>query len=81
MAGLAWLGARRQVSELGEPLGLDVVLALTGPVEDPAVLRHPEEIVRAGPAGAYQAKDLVGEQAQFPVDIGVIHSFKLSSIA
>jgi hypothetical protein len=37
--------------------------------------------VRARPGGADQAEDLVGKQAQFPVDIGVIHSFKLSSIA
>jgi hypothetical protein len=79
-AGLTRLGACRQVSELGEPFGLDVVLALTCPVENPPVPRHPEEIVRAGPVRPDEAEDLVGEQAQFPVDIGVIHSFKLSSI-
>jgi hypothetical protein len=80
LPGLARLGARRQVSELGQPLGLDVVLALTGPVEDPTVPRHPEEIVRPGLVRADEAEDLVGEQAQFRVDKGVIHSFKLSSI-
>jgi hypothetical protein len=35
LAGLARLCARRQIAELGQPLGLDVVLALPRPAEDP----------------------------------------------
>jgi len=63
-AGLARLRARLEVAELGQALGLDVVLALAGPVEHAPAPRHAQEVVRAGAVAAHEAEDLVREQAQ-----------------
>src|SRR5262249_32675419 len=74
LPGLARLCARGEVAELREPLRLDVVLALPGPVEDPAVPRHLQEVVRAGSAVADEAEDLVREEAELAVDQATGHS-------
>ena len=64
LAGLARLLAGFEVAELREPLRLGVVLALAGPVEHPAALRHPQQVVRARAPAADEAEDLVGEEAE-----------------
>ena len=64
LAGLARLLARLEVAEPGEPLRLDVVLALAGPVEHPAAPRHAQQVVGAGARPADEAEDLVGEEGQ-----------------
>ena len=64
LARLAGLLARLEVAELGQPLGLDVVLALARPVEEAVALGHPQQVVRADALAADEAEDLVGEQAE-----------------
>ena len=65
LAGLAGLLAGVEVAEVREPLGLGVVLALAGPGEHPAALRHAQQVVRAGAVAADEAEDLDGEEAEF----------------
>jgi hypothetical protein len=62
--GLARFFARLQVAEAGKPLGLGVVLALAGPVEDPAVPSHLAQVVCACPVAPDQPEDLVREERQ-----------------
>ena len=64
LARLARLLARLEVAEPGQPLGLDVVLALAGPVEQAVALGHPQEVVRAHALAADEAEDLVREEAE-----------------
>ena len=64
LARLARLLARLEVAELGQPLGLDVVLAFARPVEDPAAPGHLQQVVRAHALAADEAEDLVREQAE-----------------
>jgi hypothetical protein len=56
--------AGREVAELREPLGLGVVLALAGPGEHPAALRHPQQVVRASALAPDEAEDFDREQAE-----------------
>src|SRR5262249_32028648 len=63
-----------EVPEPGEALRFDVVLALAGPVEDAAVLGHPQQVVCACAALADETEDLVGEQRQLVVDRTMSHS-------
>ena len=60
----ARLASCLEVAETGESLGLDVVLALTCPVEHAPAACHAQEVVRAGAAAADEAEDLVREEAQ-----------------
>ena len=53
----AGLRARLEVSQLREPLGLDVVLALPGPVEHPPAPRHAQQVVRTGAVAADETED------------------------
>ena len=53
-----------QVAQLGQPLGLHVVLALARPGHEAVVARHPQQVVRAHALPPDQAEDLVGEQAE-----------------
>ena len=64
LAGLPRLLARVEIAEPGEALGLDVVPALTGPVEHAAAPRHPQQVVRRSAVAPDQAEDLVGEERQ-----------------
>ena len=64
LARAAGLLARLQVAQLGQPLRLDVVLALARAVEDAAALGHPQQVVRAGAGAADEAEDLVREEAE-----------------
>jgi hypothetical protein len=64
LPGPAGLLAGLEVTELGEPLGLYVVLALACPVEDAAAAGHPQQIMRAGALVTHEPEDLVGEQAE-----------------
>ena len=63
-AGLARFATCLEVAEPCEPLWLDVVLALSGPVEDSAALGHPKKVVRAGAAATDEPEDLVREEAE-----------------
>jgi hypothetical protein len=58
------LAAGVQVSELCEPLRLDVVLALAGPVQHATTSCEAQQIVCAGAPATDEAEDLVREQAQ-----------------
>src|SRR5207248_548777 len=68
LAGLARLLPGGEVAKPGEPLRLNVVLALTGPGEDPPALGHPQQVVRARAAAADETEDLIGEKRQLAVD-------------
>ena len=64
LTGLARLLARLQVAEPREALGLDVVLALSRPVEHTPASRHAHQIVCARATGSHESEDLVGEEGQ-----------------
>ena len=64
LAGLAGFASCLEVAELREPLWLDVVLALSGPVEHAPPSRHPQEVVRPRAAATDEAEDLVREEAE-----------------
>src|SRR5262249_45985130 len=57
-----------EVAELGEALRLDVVLALPGPGEHPAALRHAEQVVRTRATASDEPEDLVRKEGQVALD-------------
>jgi osmotically-inducible protein OsmY len=71
---LARFLAGLQVAELREPLRLDVVLALAGPIEHAAAPGHAQQVVRTRSAAADETEDLVGKERQLMVDEATVHS-------
>ncbi|HEU0335437.1 MAG TPA: MMPL family transporter, partial [Gaiellaceae bacterium] len=63
-ACLAGLAPRFEVAEPGQPLRLDVVLALARPVEHAPAARHPKQVVRARAPAPDEREDLEREQGQ-----------------